>query len=62
MILEKPYFLENPDWYRFDEDECTYELTEKAPPEAVESYNEFYEALDAEVVIPERSSHEDQSD
>lgn len=38
----KPYFMENEDWYYFDKEEWRYKLTDKAPKEAVESYNEFY--------------------
>lgn len=38
-----PYFMENPEWYYFDEENCCCKLTDKAPPEAVKSYNEFYE-------------------
>lgn len=37
-----PYFLSNPKWYYYDEDEGIYRLTSKAPKKAIESYNEFY--------------------
>lgn len=40
----RPYFLENPEWYmeRHDEDGYVhYELTDKAPPEAIESYEDY---------------------
>lgn len=42
------YFLQNKEWYYFDEtdSERGIKLTEKAPPEAVESYNRFYEEAD----------------
>ena len=43
MTLEKPYFMERQEWYYFDEKEFCYKLTEKAPKEAIESYNKFYE-------------------
>lgn len=46
MMVEKPYFLTNEEWYYEDEEEGIYKLTEKAPPEAVKSYREFYELLD----------------
>ena len=39
---EMPYFLSNEEWYYHDEIEFMYKLTEKAPPEAVQSYIEFY--------------------
>jgi hypothetical protein len=41
-IAEQPYFMNNPDWYYFDEVDFCYKLTEKAPEKAVESYNEYY--------------------
>lgn len=39
-----PYFMTNEEWYfrDYDDDERGYKLTDKAPQEAVESYNEFY--------------------
>lgn len=40
-----PYFLTNPEWYievSLEESDRGFILTDKAPPEAVESYNEFY--------------------
>ena len=41
--LEKSmFFMSNPDWYYYldeDDDEQVPLLTDKAPPEAVESYN-----------------------
>lgn len=43
---ETPYFLTNPEWYYFDEKEFKYKLTDKAPREAIDSYNEFYKKLD----------------
>lgn len=46
MIAEQPYFMENKEWYYFDEDEFKYKLTEKAPKKARESYKEYYEDLD----------------
>lgn len=41
----EPYFLKNPEWYRemsLAESKRGYVLTDQAPPEAVESYREFY--------------------
>ena len=58
QILEKPYFMSNPEWYEkadiFDrdnwpEDDRGYHLTDKAPKEAVDSYNEFY-GIDAKSI------------
>lgn len=46
MTVEKPYFMENKEWFYFDEKEWRYKLTEKAPQEAIESYNVFYEILE----------------
>ena len=42
MTQQTPYFMENKEWYYFDEEEFIYKLTEKAPKEAKESYEEFY--------------------
>lgn len=39
----KPYFMNKPDWYYFDEVEWKYKLTDKAPEKARRSYEEFYE-------------------
>lgn len=44
--MERPYFLSDPSWYEYDEDEGIYRLTDKAPEEARKSYDEFYETLD----------------
>ena len=41
-MQREPYFLKNKDWYYFDEEEWCYKLTDKATPEAVKSYEEFY--------------------
>lgn len=48
-MREMPYFLTNPEWYivedRYDPETDTdrgYWLTDKAPQEAIDSYNEFY--------------------
>lgn len=45
MELAKPYFMEDPRWYYFDEKEFCYKLTEKAPETAKKSYEEFYMQL-----------------
>lgn len=43
-MREKPYFLTNPAWYTvdLDDEERGYKLTDKAPEEARQSYDEFY--------------------
>jgi hypothetical protein len=48
MRVEEPYFMSNKEWYYFDEEEFCYKLTDKAPKEAVESYEEFYRLLNNE--------------
>ena len=53
MLLEKPYFLKNKEWYLNDvpyflvkgsktPKDRQYILTDKAPQKAIESYNEYY--------------------
>lgn len=50
MYSQKPYFMSNHEWYTevdilndgFPEDGRGYHLTDKAPQEAIDSYNEFY--------------------
>lgn len=51
MTVQEPYFMKNEEWYYFDADEFKYKLTEKAPEEAVKSYNEFYEYVDSKPYI-----------
>lgn len=46
MIADMPYFMENEAWYYFDYDKRRYELTDKAPKEAIESYEKFYKQLE----------------
>lgn len=57
MLLEKPYFLKNKEWYTENKDlpsflggkkQRHYTLTDKAPKKAIDSYNEYYKLLDAE--------------
>lgn len=42
MVSGEPYFMKNKEWYFFDEIAFMYKLTDKAPQEAVDSYNEYY--------------------
>jgi len=44
--VERPYFMENKEWYYYDEKEEIFKLTDKAPQEAIDSYNEFYSSED----------------
>lgn len=48
MTQERPYFLNNKDWFYFDEKEWKYKLTDKATNEAKESYKRFYDEFKKE--------------
>lgn len=48
--VDMPYFFENEDWFYYDEKEEIYKLTDKAPQKAIDSYNEFYNENDMEVL------------
>lgn len=37
----RPYFMTNPSWYRFNDEDGVVELTKDAPEEAVKSFQEF---------------------
>lgn len=39
--LRSLYWKSNPDWWRINEEKDEFELTEKAPPKAVESFKLF---------------------
>lgn len=43
MQIAEPYFLKNEEWFTYNFEKAEYELTDKAPPKAVESFKEFYE-------------------
>jgi hypothetical protein len=45
MILEKPYFMSNKEWYYHDEEIMMYKLTDKANEKAKKSYEEFYKKI-----------------
>lgn len=47
MMTERPYFLNDKEWFYFDEDKCCYGLTDKATEKAKESYKEFYNLLES---------------
>lgn len=40
-MLRRPYFLEDKDWYEYDEETEKFVLTENAPFKAVESYKQY---------------------
>lgn len=44
--VDMPYFMTNEEWWYYDEEEEIYKLTDKAPQEAIDSYNEFYGETD----------------
>lgn len=44
-MLDRPYFMENEEWYYFDFEEKKFKLTDKANNEAKESYKAYYEAV-----------------
>ena len=41
-IVNKPYFMNNKEWYYWEYKEWKYKLTDKASEKAVKSYNQFY--------------------
>lgn len=43
--LNRAYFTTNEEWYVYNVKKGILELTDKAPPKAVESYKEFYKNL-----------------
>lgn len=55
-FAKEPYFMTNPEWYEqvdifkdgFPEDDRGYRLTDKAPQEAIDSYNEFYGLIESD--------------
>lgn len=55
MQIARPYFMENEEWYYedYDDYERGYKLTDKAPAEAVKSYEEFYEELESTTIDPD---------
>lgn len=45
MRLIQPYFMNNKEWYYFDELNMMYKLTDIAPQKAIDSYKEYYDRL-----------------
>jgi len=48
MTTKKPYFMNNKDWFYFDEKDFCYKLTDKAPQKAKESYEEYYRTINSQ--------------
>lgn len=48
MFIDKPYFMENENWYEFDKEKGKYVLKGDVPKEVKDSYIEFYEELQEE--------------
>lgn len=44
-MIDMPYFMTNPEWYRFDFEKRRYVLTDKAPQRAKESYEKYRKAI-----------------
>ena len=44
-MLDRPYFMENKEWYTYDVKKRCYVLTDKAPDKARKSYDEYFEEL-----------------
>ena len=40
--VDMPYFLTNEEWY-YEDKYGIYQLTDKAPQKAIDSYNEFFD-------------------
>jgi hypothetical protein len=51
MDLKPPFFMTNKEWYYHDPKEWRLKLTDKAPPEAVKSYEEYYRLIDEEGIV-----------
>lgn len=47
-MQDKPYFMNNKEWYEFDFEKRRFVLTEKAPEKAKKSIEDFYESLKKE--------------
>ncbi|NLK84570.1 MAG: hypothetical protein GX278_01205 [Aeromonadales bacterium] len=46
-MLVEPYFMTNKEWYYHDVENWCLKLTDKAPQNAIDSYNEFYRQLNS---------------
>lgn len=45
VLTEKPYFMSNKEWYKYDEKNKKYVLTDKATVKAKLSYKDFYKRI-----------------
>lgn len=45
-MVDRPYFMNNKDWYKFDFKKKQYVLTDKAPDKAWQSLKSFYAEVD----------------
>ncbi len=46
-MIEMPYFMNDEKWYEFDFEKRIFVLTDEAPEDARESYNEYLKSIDA---------------
>lgn len=47
-MQDRPYFMENKEWYAYDFEKRVYYCTDKAPEKAKQSLKEFYKAINKE--------------
>jgi len=61
MTIERPYFMNNQEWYYHDLNEFKYKLTVKgkALKRVVKSYNDFYELLEYEDQVTQTPTNKD---
>jgi hypothetical protein len=48
METEKPYFMKNEEWYSYDKENDVFTMSEKAPVEAIISYQAYIESVNLE--------------
>ena len=48
-MLDQPLFMENDDWYYFDFKHRKYVLTDSAPQEAIDSYQQYCDEVSRQV-------------
>ena len=49
--------MKNKDWYYKDEKTRKYKLTDKAPLEAIKSYEEYYAEFNKLLIYPDLTEH-----
>ena len=54
--LNRPLFMTNKDWFTYNMEKGILELTEEAPPKAIESYKDFYKTLEQSYDIGQEES------